>query len=66
MTAYYVTVRVYAPYPIESNHTIKATSPATAASRAIREALNLKKDGVPVIKRRRIESWSISIKKLAI
>jgi len=64
MTHYLVTVKAYAPYPIESKHTVKATAPATAASRAIREALNLKRDGEPVIRKRRVESYALTIKKL--
>lgn len=61
---YLVSVKAYAPYPIESSHTIKATSPATAASRAVREALACKRDGKPVINKRRVESYSLTIKKI--
>ena len=65
MSAHFlVKVTAYAPYPIVSNHTITATAPATAASRAIREALNLKRDGEPVIRKRRVESYALTIKKL--
>lgn len=63
-TAWLVKVTAYAPYPIASNHTIKASAAGTAASRAIREALNLKRDGQPVIRKRRVESYAITIKKL--
>jgi len=61
---YLVNVKVFAPYPIESSHTIKATAPATAASRAIREALGLKRDGKPVINKRRVDSYTLTIKKI--
>lgn len=61
---FFVQVKIYAPYPIESSHTIKATSAATASARAIREALGLKREGKPVINKRRIDSYSLTIKKL--
>lgn len=63
-TAWLVKVTAYAPYPIISNHTIKATAPGTALARAIKEALNLKWDGKPFIRKRRVESYSLTIKKL--
>lgn len=59
-----VNVKVLAPYPIESKHTIKATSAATASARAIREALGLKREGKPVINKRRIDSYTITIKRI--
>lgn len=61
---YFVQVTAHAPYPIQSKHTIGATSPATAAARAIREALDLKNDGKPVIRKRRVESYSLTIKRI--
>ena len=64
MRAYIVSVIIDAPYPISSKHTITASTPAAAAGRAIREALGLKRDGKPVIHKRRIDEYRISIKPL--
>lgn len=55
---FFVQVKIYAPYPIESSHTIKATSASTAASRALRTAY------ADIAHKRRIESYSLTIKKL--
>lgn len=56
--SFYVTVKIYAPYPVESSHTIKASNAATAAARAIRKAY----DAMP--HKRRIDSYSLTIKKI--
>lgn len=55
---FFVQVKIYAPYPIESSHTIKATSAATAAARAVRTAY------ANAPHKRRIESYSLTIKKI--
>lgn len=64
MKAFLVSVKVHAPYPITSEHTIRATSVSAAAARALRAALAAKNDGVPVIHKRRIESYQLTIRKL--
>lgn len=58
MSAFFVVVKIFAPYPVERSHTIKASSAATASARAIRDTL---KD---VLHKRRIEYYSLTIKKL--
>ncbi len=64
MKHYFVRVIIDAPYPISSQHTIEASTPAAAAGRAIREALALKRDGKPVIHKRRIEEYRVNIRTL--
>lgn len=57
MKSYLITVKVWAPYPVESSHRISASSAATACARAIREAEK------KVAHKRRITNYTVSAAK---
>lgn len=62
MRVFVARLTIYAPYPIKSEHVIKASSAATASARAIRSALAAKQDGDFVINKRKVDSYSLEIR----
>jgi len=58
MRAFDIKVTTYAPYPVEFNAIYKASSPATAAARAIRDAIK------QVLHKRRIGNITLKITPL--
>lgn len=60
MPTYRVVVKILAPYPMESEHMIKATKAWTAANTAMRQAYA----ALPANRRRRIDLYSISVQRL--
>ena len=59
-SAFYVSVNIYAPYPIASSHTIKASKPWTAGHVAVKAAYKaLPKDRV-----RKVDFYTIKIKRV--
>lgn len=59
-SAFFITVQIYAPYPIASSHTIKAGKPWSAAREAIQAAYkSLPKDRV-----RKVDFYTLKIKRV--
>ena len=60
MPNFRVKVKIQAPYPIETEHMVKATKAWTATSVAMPQAYKQ----LPANKRRRIDGWSVSVNRL--
>lgn len=58
MQAFLVKTKIYAPYPIEKEQTVRATSAPPAAARALRNAI------AEVMHKRRITNYSLTIARL--
>lgn len=58
MSAFRVVVKVYAPYPIESEHVVTTSAAATAARMAMADAYK------QIAHKRRIESYTVHVTRL--